>query len=1120
MKIAADFHVHSRFSRATSGDLDLEHIHSAARLKGLQVVGTGDFSHPGWFAEIEAKLEPVEPGLLRLGAERDRACNCEIPASCRNPVRFVLTTEISNIYKRDGRTRKNHNLVLVPDIDTARRLNRRLEKIGNIHSDGRPILGLDARDLLEIVLEVSPDAFLVPAHIWTPWFSMLGSQSGFNSLKECFGDLGAHVFAVETGLSSDPGMNWRVSSLDGLTLVSNSDAHSPANLAREANRFDTTLDYFALKSALQTGVGFEGTLEFFPEHGKYHLDGHRDCGVRLTPGETQQKDGRCPACGKPLTIGVLSRVEALADRAIGERPPGAKDYLRLVPLVDILAEVLQAGSKTGRVGAAYRSVIEALGPELTVLTDVELGQIDRLPIPLLAEAVRRVRAGELDIRPGFDGEYGKVGIFTARERSELRGQRALFACGLPEDRTASRRPSPAVEPAPLPAPPPSSASNGPLPQGGPNADQERALTDGAERLLIVAGPGTGKTHTLTRRIGRLIGCEGVPAERILALTFTNRAAEEMRARVAKLLGGGRPLPLVCTIHGFCLMLLGEDPAFDSRIVDDEEQQDLLAEAASMAASGDASAPNGREAALRGWVMRAKQNLLAPDAIASRDGPRGYAAVYLAYQQLLQSRRLMDFEDLIGRVVARMEADPDYALACRGRFAHVMVDEYQDLNCGQHRLIRNLAPTGCSGTRLCVIGDPDQSIYGFRGSDRRFFDRFTTDYPDAHLLRLTRNYRSTDAILTAAFQVICRDGSPRARTISGIDGVQTVGVLDLPDEHAEAEAIARRIEFLIGGTGYHSIDTGRAQRPDSGPALGYADFAVLTRTNEQVRLLAERFREIGVPCQAVSRRRVFQEDGIRELLSFLKAISGRGTHADLERIFRVLDPGLGKKVAVSFKAWCIAGRMSPEEGLAGAVRFPIPGLGRERQLRLLGLVRRLNDLRTEAASLPTPEALARIAGEPKLASLLCGEVQQEALGRLAALADADDHGRDLGRFLDRAALQSDTDCYYPHAERVALISMHAAKGLEFPVVFVAGCEDGFIPLRTADDPEEERRLFYVAMTRARQRLYLTRARRRRVFGKVEERARSPLLLDIEPRWLEDESPAAGAAKRAHDQLRLF
>ena len=324
MRFYADLHVHSKYSRATSRNCDLEHLAIWARKKGIGIVGTGDFTHPAWRAELKDKLVPAEPGLFRLRPDLERFVEERLPAACRSrctTVRFMLSVEISTIYKKFDKTRKIHHLIYTPDFESTDRVVDSLSRIGNLHSDGRPILGLDSRHLLEIALESGPGSYLVPAHIWTPWFAALGSKSGFDAIDECYGDLAPHIFAVETGLSSDPPMNWRVSSLDRFRLVSNSDAHSPEKLGREVCVFDTDLDYFALRRALETGVGYEGTLEFFPEEGKYHLDGHRNCRVRLSPAETRAHDGLCPACGKPLTVGVMHRVEDLADRPEETAPP-------------------------------------------------------------------------------------------------------------------------------------------------------------------------------------------------------------------------------------------------------------------------------------------------------------------------------------------------------------------------------------------------------------------------------------------------------------------------------------------------------------------------------------------------------------------------------------------------------------------------------------------------------------------------------------------------------------------------------------------------------------------------------------------------------------------------------
>jgi DNA helicase-2/ATP-dependent DNA helicase PcrA len=413
MKFVADLHVHSRYSRATAKNLNLENIYIAAQLKGLGVIATGDFTHPGWFSELRDKLIPAGEGLFRLRPEIAAACDRKVFPKCRRDVRFILGTEISNVYKKNGLTRKNHNLVFVPNFETAELVNRRLGAIGNTGSDGRPILGIDARDLLEIVLETSDWAFLIPAHIWTPWFSLLGSKSGFDSVGACFGDLTPEIFAVETGLSSDPAMNWRVSGLDGFTLVSNSDAHSPSKLGREANLFDTELSYSSIYRALKTRDPnqFLGTIEFFPERGKYHFDGHRKCGICFSPQKSVHHRGICPVCGKPLTLGVLYRVEELADRHAGYCPEPSQSFFHLMSLREILAELFSVGPAAKRVQQAREKLLQKCGCELDILLHHPIEKLQSADIPLLAEAVARVRKKEIHISPGFDGEYGRLKIF-------------------------------------------------------------------------------------------------------------------------------------------------------------------------------------------------------------------------------------------------------------------------------------------------------------------------------------------------------------------------------------------------------------------------------------------------------------------------------------------------------------------------------------------------------------------------------------------------------------------------------------------------------------------------------------------------------------------------------------
>jgi DNA helicase-2/ATP-dependent DNA helicase PcrA len=527
VRFIADLHVHSHLSRATSRELDLEGLQRWARRKGITVVATGDFTHPRWFAELRDKLVPAEPGLCRLRDELARPIDAETAGTGAGPVRFILSVEVSSIYACGGRTRKVHNLIYVPDFEAAARVSSRLARIGNIASDGRPILGISSRDLLEITLESSPDAFLVPAHVWTPWFSALGAQSGFDSIDECFGDLADHVFALETGLSSDPAMNWRLSALDRYALVSSSDAHSPEKLGREATLFDCELTYFAMRDALrERSAGFVGTVEFFAEEGKYHYDGHRKCGVVVAPDEAESCGRLCRVCGKRLTGGVMSRVAELADRPAGFRPAGARPFFSLVPLCEVLGELFGVGPAARRVRQAYDRLIARVGSELAVRMDVAPEDAAREGPPLLDEALRRMRAGQVERQPGYDGEYGIVRMFAPDERARLLAQtRFTFA---PATATSLAEASPPVAappqapgaatslakaPPPVAAPPQApgaatSLAEAPPPVAAPpqapapapavlpvgdDPEQVAAIAHATGPQLIVAGPGAGKT---------------------------------------------------------------------------------------------------------------------------------------------------------------------------------------------------------------------------------------------------------------------------------------------------------------------------------------------------------------------------------------------------------------------------------------------------------------------------------------------------------------------------------------------------------------------------------------------------------------------------------------------------
>lgn len=428
MQFVADFHIHSKYSRATSKDMDLENLDKWAKIKGITVLGTGDFTHPEWFKNLKEKLIPAELGLYKLKQETRQPDN--------QTTRFILTAEISCIYSLKNRVRKIHIIVFAPSFEAVEKINAHLDRIGNLKSDGRPILGLNAKELAKIVLNISQDCLIVPAHLMTPWFSLFGSKSGFDSLEECFEEYSKYIFAGETGLSANPEMLWRMPDGRRITLISNSDAHSPAKLGREANIFDTEISYLAIIEAIKSKnpQKFLYTIEFFPEEGKYHYDGHRNCQIVLSPKESKKYNNLCPVCGRPLTIGVMNRVEELADRpafaplsgASAGKPEGTIPFKSLVPLAEIIAETLGRGVATKEVVKHYQNLIGKLGPEFNILLSASREDLKAATLPEIAEGIVRVRAGKIFIEPGYDGVFGKVRIFSQGERKTVIKQKTLF----------------------------------------------------------------------------------------------------------------------------------------------------------------------------------------------------------------------------------------------------------------------------------------------------------------------------------------------------------------------------------------------------------------------------------------------------------------------------------------------------------------------------------------------------------------------------------------------------------------------------------------------------------------------------------------------------------------------
>ena len=1074
MKFITDLHIHSKFSRATAKNLDFENLYYNAQIKGIRVVGTGDFTHPAWIAEIESKLEQAEQGLFALKQEIAGEIDRTIPEKCANPVRFMLQTEISNIYKKDGRVRKNHNLVYFPDIDSVKKFNARLDAIGNIKSDGRPILGLDAADLLEIMLEVNDRGFFVPAHIWTPWFSMFGSKSGFDSMEECFGSLKQHIFAVETGLSSDPPMNWRVKDLDNVRLMSNSDAHSPGFLGRNASVFDTELNFDNMRHALESNdpEQYRGTLDMHPHQGKYHYDGHRKCNVCLNPEISSEMDGICPECGKSLTRGVLSRVQDLASRPEGYIPENRHGYKSIIPLADILSEIFQVGPKTKKVAKFYQKAVETLGPELEILLDRSLDEINAAGIPLLGTAIHKMRTGDVTIDPGYDGEYGKVRLFSPEERRSLEGQKLMFgpATGKPEKK--SKKTSTFKKQKAVPAPETrtcaqDSAATAHDLLSGLNPEQKQAVQSRAEAIIIQAGPGTGKTRTLSARIAFLVSEKNIDPGSILALTFTNKAALQLEERTAPHLPetGGRIL--AATFHSFCLKILKEYKKFKGAVADDQTRMELIGQAI--------KGKKGRNTAKKTdlLISLCRQNLVECTDDISKVIPaedcEWFRPVYQNYCTLCLDHDVIDFDALIMAAVKMVSQDKNILSDIRKKYSHIFIDEYQDLNFGQYELTRLLS----DGNNIFVIGDPDQSIYGFRGSDNKYFRRFEKDFPGCEKIIFSKNYGSAQPILDASFQMItkARDNEEKTKIFSDMKTGHRIIIRETAAEKAEAAAIGMMIERLMGGISFFSMDAQKADQNNS-REYSFSDFAVLYRTKKQSQTFIDVFEKHNLPFQTADRKKWTDQEETTRLINILRAIAGFDSCMNTGTEIPGQNPDAFADQVLNTDAKQAIELVIKESGLSEAAHNS-------------------------------------------------AELRQN----FKDLADMAEPYNDIKNFLNCLALNQDTDVLNLNIEKISLMTIHAAKGLEFPVVFVAGCEQGLIPFArdgmNVDDPEEERRLFYVAMTRARDILCLTHAKKRIIFGKPVRRHRSAFIDDIEKQLLMIQKSKTGKRTvKKPKQLELF
>ncbi|MDG4476023.1 UvrD-helicase domain-containing protein [Thiovibrio frasassiensis] len=1086
MRYIADLHIHSPFSRATSKAGNLQGLAAWARVKGIHLLGTGDFTHPGWFSQLKEQLEPAEPGFFKLKNEAIPPALVQATPEAL-PSRFLLTAEISSIYKRHGAVRKVHNLLYVPDFASAERINSVLAGIGNIESDGRPILGLDSRDLLEILLEKAPEGFLVPAHIWTPWFSLFGSRSGFNTIEECYGDLSPHVFALETGLSSDPDMNRLIPALDRFALISNSDCHSPGKLGREANIFNTGFSFSDLREALKNPLtgGFAATIEFYPEEGKYHCDGHRNCQVCLEPVETRKIGAICPVCGKPLTVGVLHRVMELAERTEPYYPPGSPAVHSLIPLPEVLGEILGAGPATKGVMALYSRVIARFGSEFNLLLNTP-GEEINLMSPVLGEAVARIRTGKVIRTPGYDGEFGVIRVFAKGEREELAGQINLF--------TGKKAKHPAAKKERTPLPPtekPSSARETPLLPRKPNPEQLAAITNRAANILVAAGPGTGKTFTLVARIEHLLTKEHARPEEMVAITFTNRAASEMRARLERDLGeGARPI-FVGTFHAYCLSLLRKETP-DLVVVGEEERDFYLRK----------SFPDFSRAEhhilkkqLAGYVDQMNRGILPADA--------ELPDLLARYLPSWIPNKAIDLDLVIPCCVERFRNDPDFAAEVTGRVTHLFVDEFQDLNHPQYQLVLLLGKQA----RVFAIGDPNQAIYGFRGSDLTLFQRFR-ERAGVTTLPLIRNYRSAPAIIDGAAALIRRNQqSGDTQLLAESTSPSRIEWHQAPTAQAEAEFIAHRIEEGLGGTSNLSRHTARSA--NQAQARSFADFAVLYRLSQMAEPIAEALHHKGIPFQLVGGTPFFLKPGLKAATHFLLASAPDATLNEHLQLLADL-PGIGE-ATLSLLEQKLPLRCHDFPGAAATL--PLPANTARIIRETGGTLTNFRKAAQQGITDSLSEALPRMG---------FGNPQDLEVKRLLQLANA--FGNDLQAFCDHLRQNAQATIYDERAEGVALMSMHAAKGLEFPVVFLAGLEEDILPCTIANrhsDVEEERRLLYVAMTRAQESLILSGALNRTIFNRTSSHRPSRFIQEIPASLvLEVDHPRHKRRNAGGRQMQLF
>ncbi len=1035
MKFISDFHIHSHYAMATSKNLVPEYLEYWARIKGIDVIGTGDCIHPGWVSELREKLEPCDNGLFRLKEEYRLRESKELDHdNIPHGVFFMLTGELSSIYKKGDRVRKVHNVCIFPDFEALLKVQGKLDRLGNIRADGRPILGIDSRDILEMTLHSHDYSYMIPAHIWTPWFSVLGSKSGFDSIEECFEDLTDEIFALETGLSSDPPMNWSCSFLDRFRLVSNSDAHSPEKLGREANLFNCELSYEGIYNALKYDRGFEGTIEFFPEEGKYHLDGHRKCGIVWTPEETLEHEGICPVCGHPVTRGVLYRVTELSDRAETSSMKNQKPFYSITQLPDLLAEMMNVKSSSSKkVQHEYFRLIRSLGSEFHIYLNGDMDEIKKHAGELCAEGIKRLRSGEVNLQAGYDGVFGKVKVFPPGGGITMTEN--LFG----DDCHGGVEESPELK---IPDESPEErgeevmALRSRLREVGRKVETEEAfeikLNDLQQRAVqatgtvsVIAGPGSGKTRVLIEKI-LYIDYITEGASRIAAVTFSNRAAGEIEERLKQ--HRVRSELTVGTFHALGSRLLGENLSLVNRHpscypMAGEEVEKLLR---------------------KNKVFETKKiKKILEEISAFKQGLSGEAPGELqSYEKFMQEANLFDLDDLIYLPVKLMGQDSPQVKHWPQKFSHILVDEFQDINPIQYDFLKLLSRNRSGGSNrsdIFIIGDVNQAIYGFRGSDARLIYRFKEDFAPLQEIALEESYRCGETILRASSAVVNRR-SPMRGHFPG----KAVEIHRFPTHGAEAEFIASQVEKIVGGVRSHSMDRGTSHGGETSVSPG--DIAILCRSTLIFPSLIKALEQHAIPYQVCgSTEEILFENFRKALREVTRAMAAPG---EQDEFITVIES---------------SGDLS------------------ERFMNIMEYL----DLEYDSLHLET---------------LL---EQYDSMEEVLAFT----------------SLNLAEDSYSGSIDALSLMTIHASKGLEFDTVFIPGFEEGLLPFNIFGncDMDEERRIAYVAMTRARQELYISSCEHRVLKNRKMKNSESRFLKDIPSEVI----IRKGAALKKEDrQLKLF